>query len=282
MLSTHLRQYRNRSLTLQRRQLCLSLRFWPPRHNWQLLFESSDFRARFFIEASIKHRLQPLLELFSKIFIISWRADAMNSAAIPDKKHMTDLSDAEDETLLRLFCAGSEDAAARLFERYGGRLYDVAERQLGNDLLQRVDADDIVQSVFRTFFRRAINGEYQVPKGEELWRLLLVIGLNKVRSQGVRHRAQRRDVSRTANCSDSTKPAQDQTGFVVLKMAIDDLVSSFPEAHRHIVNLRIEGFEIGEIANKTKRSHRTVERVLQQFRNHLQEVIHPEHDDTQV
>ncbi len=50
------------------------------------------------------------------------------------------------------------------------------------DLAGRVDADDIVQSVFRTFFRRVAKGDYEVPDGEELWKLFLVIALNKVRT----------------------------------------------------------------------------------------------------
>jgi RNA polymerase sigma-70 factor (ECF subfamily) len=196
-----------------------------------------------------------------------------------DYRLMTDSSEKSDDTLLQQLRAGSEDAATRLFARYGDRLHNVAEQKLGNDLVSRVDADDIVQSVFRTFFRRAINGEYQVPDGKELWRLLLVIGLNKVKGQAVRHRAQRRDVSRTISTDAAAKSEPDETGFVLLKLAIEEHVESLPEAHQHIVDLRIEGFEIAEIASRSKRSHRTVERVLQQFRSHLHEIIRPEHDD---
>jgi hypothetical protein len=34
-----------------------------------------------------------------------------------------------------------------------------------------VDAVDLVQSIFRTFFRRVRRGCYDVPDGEELWKL---------------------------------------------------------------------------------------------------------------
>ncbi|MEZ6125085.1 MAG: sigma-70 family RNA polymerase sigma factor [Planctomycetaceae bacterium] len=181
-----------------------------------------------------------------------------------------------DSSLLHQFCEGSEDAAERLYSRYGERLRRLADHRLGGDLRQRVDADDIVQSVFRTFFRRAVQGDYELPDGEELWSLLVVIGLNKVRGQAVRHRAQRRDVSRTTHTGDVEV---DDSGLMVLRLAIDDLLMTLPASHREIIELRIDRYEVGEIAEVTKRSRRTVERVLQQFREHLREILWPEHDD---
>lgn len=210
-----------------------------------------------------------------------WRIPLTNSAVMTDNELMTESSEESDDILLKQFCAGSEDAAERLFARYGDRLHEVAERKLGRDLLQRVDADDIVQSIFRTFFRRAINGDYQVPEGEELWKLLLVIGLNKVKGQAARHRAQRRDVSRSSESDFQLGfcPTTDESGFHLLKMAVGELVGTLPQSHGQIVRLRIEGYEVREIADTTERSRRTVERVLQQFRSHLREMVWPEHDE---
>ncbi|MFO0067017.1 MAG: helix-turn-helix domain-containing protein, partial [Pirellulaceae bacterium] len=39
--------------------------------------------------------------------------------------------------------------------------------------------------------------------------------------------------------------------------------------HRDVVRLRIEGFEVNQIAEKLQRSKRTVERILQGFREQL-------------
>ena len=73
------------------------------------------------------------------------------------------------------------------------------EEYVSSSLSSRVDPEDIVQSVFRTFFRRASEGQYQVPSGEELWKLLLAISLNKVRSVGQFHRAAKRDIHSSAH-----------------------------------------------------------------------------------
>ena len=52
-------------------------------------------------------------------------------------------------------------------------------------------------------------------------------------------------------------------GIQVAKLA------GLPESNREMIRLRIEGYEIAEIAVRTGRSRRTVERVLQDFRNRI-------------
>ena len=64
-----------------------------------------------------------------------------------------------------------------------------------------------------------------------------------------------------------------QLGLKILEMTIDDLLSELPEQYREIVNYRIAGFEVSEIAEKTQRSKRTVERILQAFRQQLGKLI---------
>src|SRR6516165_12171184 len=105
-----------------------------------------------------------------------------------------DGSGPSDRTLLRRFQSGEADAATLLYLRYAARITSLAWNQRGADLASRFDPDDIVQSIFRTFFRRAAEGHYDVPEGEDLWKLFLVIGLNKIRATGAYHRAAKRDV----------------------------------------------------------------------------------------
>ncbi len=184
----------------------------------------------------------------------------------------------DDQSLLRRYRRGDDDAATELYLRYAHRLRALATAKTSGDLQQRVDKEDLVQSIFRTFFRRVARGQYNVPDGDELWKLLLVIGLNKIRSAAIHHRAIKRDVQKTIS-SELLEPAavdvgqSDENGLQVLEMTIDDLLSELPEQYREIVNFRIAGFEVSEIAEKTKRSKRTVERILQAFRQQLGELI---------
>src|SRR5438067_13394663 len=88
-----------------------------------------------------------------------------------------------ERSLLRRYRGGSEDAATQLYRRYAHRLRALARAKCSAQLARRVDADDIVQSVFRTFFHAASRGCYDVPAGDDLWNLLLVIALNKIRAE---------------------------------------------------------------------------------------------------
>ena len=184
----------------------------------------------------------------------------------------------DDKSLLHRYRRGDDDAATELYLRYAHRLRALANAQTSPELQQRVDNEDLVQSIFRTFFRRVAGGQYDVPNGDELWKLLLVIGLNKIRSTATHHRANKRDVKKTVSGEvlDSSTNGSDQsdaTGLKILEMTIDDLLSELPEQYREIVNYRIAGFEVSEIAEKTQRSKRTVERILQAFRQQLGKLI---------
>lgn len=180
---------------------------------------------------------------------------------------------ATDQSLLRRFRAGSQDAATALYLRYAERLNRLAEREVSADLARRLDSDDIVQSVFRTFFRRAAGGQYEVADREDLWKLLLVMALNKIRTNGSFHRAAKRSASKTISMDGEVAPQDlpknQQEAFQVLKLTVEEVVASLPEEHRDIVWARIEGLEFDEIVHKTGRAKRTVERILQGFRQKL-------------
>jgi RNA polymerase sigma-70 factor (ECF subfamily) len=189
-----------------------------------------------------------------------------------------DESPSSDRSLLRRFQRGEGDAATVLYLRYAARLSSLAWNQRGADLASRFDPDDIVQSIFRTFFRRAAEGHYDVPEGEDLWRLFLVIALQKIRDACSFHRAAKRDVrvTRSIEASDggcATRSAQDEIGLAELKMVVDELLGGLPATQRVIVELRIEGFPVEEIARRTGRSRRTVERGLQEFRAQLGAIL---------
>jgi len=183
-----------------------------------------------------------------------------------------------DGSLVRRFRAGDEDAATNLYKRYAERLHRLAQRNTALDLNRRFDAEDVVQSVFRTFFRRVQTGCYDLPAGDELWRLLLVISLNKIRTLAVHHRAQKRDVGATI-APDSELLSQladknaDNLALASLKMVIGDVLSDLPEVQQEMIVRRIDGCQVEEIAAETGRSKRTVERVLQDFRERLRGII---------
>ena len=184
-----------------------------------------------------------------------------------------------DRSLLRRLQRGQADAPTALYLRYAQRLHALAQAQSSPDLARRVEPEEIVQSVFRTFFRRAVQGHYTVPDGEEIWKLLLVIALNKVRTAGAYHRAAKRDVRLTTGGEAydralESEPGKDESALTVLRLVVAELLEEMPAPNRRMIELRVEGHEVAEIADKVQRSKRSVERVLQDFRSRLDALIH--------
>jgi RNA polymerase sigma-70 factor (ECF subfamily) len=185
------------------------------------------------------------------------------------------VTDTSDGSLLRRFRGGGNDAATLLYFRYADHLRSLAEARLPGDVGRRLAPSDIVQSVFRTFFRRAALGQYDVPEGEDLWKLLLVIALNKLRNAGAHHRAACRDVGRTPGVAveDAGAEAGDEDAWNTLRLVVEDLLQRLPPPHRAVVEGRIEGREVAELAEMVGRSKRSVERVLRDFRERLQAAL---------
>jgi RNA polymerase sigma-70 factor (ECF subfamily) len=182
--------------------------------------------------------------------------------------------DPSDHSLLVRLRGGQQDAATELYLRYAQRLRALVRSRCSPQLARRVEPDDIVQSVFRRFFRRVLQGDYDVPPGEELWGLLLVIALNKIRTEEAFHRAGKRDVRISAVAADPGALLADQeSDRVILQLCIEDALGQLPAQHRAMVELRIQGHEVAEIAQNTGRSKRTVERTLQDARSRLRELL---------
>jgi RNA polymerase sigma-70 factor (ECF subfamily) len=177
-----------------------------------------------------------------------------------------------DASLLRRYQAGDDAAATDLYGRYAPRLRSLARQYCTPNYAGRFDADDVIQSVFRAFFQGARRRAYEVPPGGELWGLLMVLALNKVRNLVGHHQAGKRAVRHTSSVPDlESHPAlaADDSAAAFLRLVMDELVAALPESNRAIIRLRIEGYEVAEIARETGRSRRTVERVLQDFRARL-------------
>ena len=175
----------------------------------------------------------------------------------------------DDTDLLSRFRRGDNDAATALYVKYAERLREIARTNTSDDLRSRFDADDIVQSVFRTFFRRASEGYFDVPDGNEIWNLFLVIALNKVRWMGKFHRRKKRSVSSTESANGITFSTLDSEPLSTLQLSIDEILDQLPPVKRKMIEMRLTGHEMDEIVKATDRCSRTVERTLRKFREML-------------
>jgi RNA polymerase sigma-70 factor (ECF subfamily) len=164
-----------------------------------------------------------------------------------------------------------------VFTRYAARLVRVAEQHLSRRLAGRLDGEDVVQSVFRTFFRRSEAGEFRIDSSAQLWRLLVRITVLKARAKGRYHTAGRRDAQAEAGgdpdaflaavCGTEPGPAE----AAALVDQIDSLLRGLSDVHARVLELRLCGDKITEIAARLGLSRQGVHRMLNLLQGRLTE-----------
>jgi RNA polymerase sigma-70 factor (ECF subfamily) len=175
---------------------------------------------------------------------------------------------------VRRLQGGDPQSADALFALYAWRLTRVAERHLSDKLAGRIDGEDVVQSVFRTFFRRGAAGEFRVESSAQLWRLLLTITLRKVAAHGRHHTTQARDVAAEAGGDDwlsaaiAREPGPEEAAVFVDQ--IETLLRGLPPLFCQILDLRLQGCGPTEVARRLDVSRMTVQRALSLLKQRLE------------
>jgi DNA-directed RNA polymerase specialized sigma24 family protein len=100
------------------------------------------------------------------------------------------------QNLLQRLESGDAEAAALVFDRYARRLIGLARRRLDERVRGKIDADDVVNSVLRTFCRRAAEHPFDLDGPDSLWALLVEITLRKCGCWNRHFRTRKRDVRR--------------------------------------------------------------------------------------
>ena len=187
-------------------------------------------------------------------------------------------SNPDSAELLQQFRRGDEAAATELHDRYVARLIALARSRLGGRLAARLDADDVVQSAYRSFFLRARAGQFSLQRSGDLWRLLARITLRKLYRQADRHTAERRSVQRetaalalesdAAFALKSREPTPDEAAALADELAF--AMRRLNEFERRVLELRLQEQTIDEIAAELGRSERTIRRTLATIRHRLE------------
>lgn len=161
--------------------------------------------------------------------------------------------------------SGDDGEVLEFCRRYGPSLTRLAERHLAPRLRRRLDPEDVVQSVFRTFFRRASDGQFLLQDNQDLWRLLCAITLAKVRGQARAASRKKRDTRRevsldTGGSAANDEPPPDEQAIFV--ETFDRLLAGLDDEQREIVVLKLQGHTNDQVADVVGCSERTVRRML--------------------
>lgn len=169
------------------------------------------------------------------------------------------------EKILNRFLLGSDTAAFALFERYQNRLIVLARGRLMDCVRAKVAPEDILQEAFTAFFELADSGGVRWEKEGDLWRLLAGIAINKVRKNHEYYLRDKRSVAR----EDSLGSPHELDDVTSSSEAINELVElteslldTAKPLLRQVLQQRLAGFTMEEIAQQTGRSARTIRRLL--------------------
>jgi RNA polymerase sigma-70 factor (ECF subfamily) len=176
--------------------------------------------------------------------------------------------------------AGDQEAAAELFRRYTARLVTLARSRLSGKLNRRVDPEDVVQSAYRSFFVGVRAGEYRLGVEAELWGLLATITLYKLRRQVARHQAKKRNPA-CEQAGDEHMPfgvpdeilARDPSPLEALALVdqLEQVMRELSPLERQVLELRLKGHNLSEIASRLKRGLRTVCRAIDSIKQRLRD-----------
>jgi RNA polymerase sigma-70 factor (ECF subfamily) len=171
---------------------------------------------------------------------------------------------------------GDEDAASEVFHRFAQRLIALARSQLNSWLRTRVEPEDVIQSVFRSFFTRFESGQFQLGNWDSLWTVLTLITVRKCANRTEFWQAAKRDLQREANLSRHGDPLEDALArdptpaeAAILSETVELLMKKVPEQDRTILTLHLQGCDIAAISAQVRRSQRTVRRTLERMQRML-------------
>lgn len=172
----------------------------------------------------------------------------------------------------RQFLSKGPGFEAELIDRYSRRLFALARQQLPLCVRQRVDPEDVVQSVYRSFFRRLEAGSFSFKEAQDIWRLLAAMTFYKARNAVKFHLRECRDArrERPLRTDGDAKQGYDvpdleprAADLEWLFESLEKLLTGLPDTHREIVIGRLQGDTIEQIAQRVHRTRQTVIRVLQ-------------------
>jgi RNA polymerase sigma factor (sigma-70 family) len=167
------------------------------------------------------------------------------------------------ESFLERLNAGTPSAIAEVYTRYFDRLYQAADRLIGDRLRRIYGPDDAVQSAMTVFFAGLSQKKFHFSQSSRLWTLLMLIMQHKIQK-----RATKKWPDQLPPEVVDRRPPQEEALEVI--DALEVAVGGFKPRDQEICRqFYLHGLPTDEIASTVGCSQSTVRRVLAEFRRRL-------------
>jgi RNA polymerase sigma-70 factor, ECF subfamily len=181
--------------------------------------------------------------------------------------------------LKKRLASGDPSAPEELVNKFARRLVALARTRLNSRLRAKMDPEDVVQSVWKSFFWRQEHGDFELHNWSSLWGLLAAITLRKCGHQVDYFSAARRNIDRERSPRASAESSASFEAFAreptpaevaVVVDTLEQAMRGLEDYHRDILQLRLQGYSVAEISDQVGYTERTVHRVLERVRHRLE------------
>lgn len=185
---------------------------------------------------------------------------------------------------------GDSLAAHQIWHHYFDRLVRAVRGRLSGQNRAVTDEEDVVLSVFNSFYDAAQNGRFpDLADRDDLWRLLLRMSARKVidkRRHDQRQRRGRGIQLHSLDQADDDKSVIEVIGrepspemVFIMEESLEQFFSHLGVGQlRDLAVAKLEGYSNAEIAKSFECSERTIERRLHLIREKLQQELLDHHE----
>ncbi|MDB5349247.1 MAG: sigma factor [Planctomycetota bacterium] len=193
-----------------------------------------------------------------------------------------DATSDESNELVAKLRARDRDAYRLIEAFYAKRLIGLARARLPARVAGKIEPEDVVQSVLKSFFIRSERGEFdQLNDAEGYWHLLAKITRRKCGHKVDLFRTERRDALREQDVDaawEAVARGPSAHEAVVLIESIEALGRDLESHEVRMLTLLLDGQKPSEIAERIGYSQRMVERFRERLRGRLTRMLDANHD----
>ncbi|MDG2222698.1 MAG: ECF-type sigma factor [Rubripirellula sp.] len=190
---------------------------------------------------------------------------------------------------IHLVKAGDSVAANRIWQHYFDRLTRLVRARMYGQNRAVSDEEDIVLSVFESFYAAAENGRFpDLSDRDDLWRLLLRMSARKVVDKRRHDQRQRRggdakvhslnhsgDEDVIVAIGDEPSPEM----VLMMQESVEEVFSHLGVGQlRELAGAKLEGYSNAELAERFGCSERTIERRMHLIREKCQQELCEDHE----
>lgn len=194
---------------------------------------------------------------------------------------------------IELVKTGDSMAANRIWQHYFDRLVRAVRGRLYGQNRAVSDEEDIVLSVFDSFYDAAANGRFpDLSDRDDLWQLLMRMSARKVVDKHRRDNRRRRGGNVNVQSLDQT--AEEESVFeaigdepspemvLMMQESVEKLFFHLGVGNlRELAGAKLEGYSNAELAARFGCSERTIERRMHLIREKCKRELFEDHDDAQ-